>query len=583
MSEVKGHAAFHKHKDAPRYTGTKAGTRPERRALLKESMRNLDPREGARQARMNSNIVPADAHLNTAYVNDGNGGFTVATDIKQVLDYGDAREKKTRYLRAGMRTVDLFAIFLPKTMCIEIKDYYPRHNPDGSERLDPETGEPMSRSRWVARDHDEAMRYFVSVVAFLGLKVSPGGMDSIHGWATNFDESTPHIQVMADPFAPDPKAPGMLRPEASRAYSSHRDVVCPEGTISIHRDKDTRTYRRLGDPMGFAFTPDERVQLEQLTGKPYDQIDLADMKGLDGKKLGGGIVRYAEGKPAWGEYKMQAAQGALRERMVAEGYPVEYEPGENHGRELPKEVYEEVQDEKAEAAALRDAGHEAMVGAAETATVAEAEYRADAARAHEDLDSEEAAMRSEVARERRQLKTQLAAAREEITTGRAEVKAERADLPRMRQVAKDEGYADGLKDAQADVPMVLADARAEADAIRLDGQIAARRLREDAEREAADIKAGARPAAIAEARAEIVPERDAALELARRVHADNEAILGAVEIFVPKEGQKRDYFNDLVERNKRNKIAARNSQADLAKHSASTQRQTPAQKYGLGD
>lgn len=355
MSEVKGHAAFHKHKKGPRHPGTKTGTRAERRALLKESMRHLDPQEVVRQAKKNSNIVTSDTHLNVAYVNDGNGGFEVATGIDQVLDYGDAREEKTRYLREGSRTVDLFVVHLPKTMCIEIKDFYPRYNTDGSERLDPETGEPMSRSRWVARDPDEAMRYYRDAVDFLGEKVIPGGMDAIHGWVTNDDESTPHIQIMGDPFAPDPKAPGMLRSEASRAYSSHRDVVCPEGTISIHRNKTTRFYRRLGDPMGFAFTPEERAQLEQLTGKPYDQLDLADLKALEGQKLSGGIVRYAEGKPAWGEYKMQAAQGAMRERMIAKGYPVEYEPGEHHGRELPKEVYEEVQDEKAEAASLREA------------------------------------------------------------------------------------------------------------------------------------------------------------------------------------------------------------------------------------
>lgn len=355
MSEVKGHAAFHKHKAGPRHPGTTTGTRAERRALLKESMRHLDQNEVMRQAKKNSNIVTADTHLNVAYVNDGDGGFEVATGIDQVLDYGDAREEKTRYLREGSRTVDLFVVHLPKTMCVEIKDFYPRHNPDGSERLDPETGEPRSRSRWVARDPDEAMRYYRDAVDFLGEKVIPGGMDAIHGWVTNDDESTPHIQIMGDPFAPDPKAPGMLRSEASRAYSSHRDVVCPEGTISIHRNKTTRFYRRLGDPMGFAFTPEERAQLEQLTGKPYDQLDLADLKALEGQKLSGGIVRYAEGKPAWGEYKMQAAQGAMRERMIAKGYPVEYEPGEHHGRELSKEVYEEVQDEKAEAASLREA------------------------------------------------------------------------------------------------------------------------------------------------------------------------------------------------------------------------------------
>ncbi len=377
MSEVKGHAAFHKHKAGPRHPGTKAGTRAERRALLKESMRHLDPQEVVLQAKKNSNIVTADTHLNVAYVSDGDGGVEVATDIERVLKYGDAREEKTRYLREGSRTVDLFVVHLPKTMCVEIKDFYPRYNPDGSERLDPETGEPMSRSRWVARDPDEAMRYYRDAVDFLGEEVIPGGMDAIHGWVTNDDESTPHIQIMGDPFAPDPKAPGMLRSEASRAYSSHRDVVCPEGTISIHRNKDTRFYRRLGDPMGFAFTPEERTQLEQLTGKPSDQIDLADLKALDGQKLSGGIVRYAEGKPAWGEYKMQSAQGAMRERMIAKGYPVEYEPGEHHGRELPKEVFEEVQDEKAEAASLRAAGHEAIVDAAEAAAAAETDAQLD--------------------------------------------------------------------------------------------------------------------------------------------------------------------------------------------------------------
>ena len=448
MSEVKGHAAFHKHKDGPRHPGGVKSTRSERRDLLKESMRNLDPKETARQARKNSNIVAADTHLNTAYVNDGNGGFEVATDIKQVLDYGDAREKRARHLKPGARTVDLFAVFLPKTMCIEIEDYYPRYNPDGSERLDPETGEPMSRSRWVPRDYDEAMRYFVSVVAFLGMKVSPGGMDSIHGWATNFDESTPHIQVMADPFVPDPDVPGALRSAASKAYSSHRDVVCPEGTISIHRNKTTRTYRRLGDPMGFAFTPEEQTQLEQLTGKPYDQIDLDDLKALDGKKLGGGIVRYAEGKPAWGEYKMQAAQGALRERMIAEGYPVEYEPGENHGRELLKEVYEEVQDEKAEAASLRDA--------------AERMHRVNE-RDRRDLDRDGA---------------RLASIRDEVTVQRDEVtddmelvaRAKAKNAADAAQIAADRA---GLAEAMTDAAEALSWHRSDADADILAAHVAA--------------------------------------------------------------------------------------------------------------
>lgn len=204
MAEVTGHAAFHLKHVAH---GT-AGNRADRRGLLHESMRHLSPKDVARHAGRNASIVPADTHLNTAFVNDGAGGFRTAGTVKEVLDYGDARRKRVRRkITEKQVTTNLFVVHLPKTMCVEVPDYYPRRNADGSERLDPVTGEPMSRSRWVARDHDEALRYFRDAVDHLGEHVIPGGQEAIHGWATNFDESTPHIQIMADPFAQDPKAP----------------------------------------------------------------------------------------------------------------------------------------------------------------------------------------------------------------------------------------------------------------------------------------------------------------------------------------------------------------------------------------
>jgi hypothetical protein len=94
--------------------------------------------------------VPTDAHLNTAFVNNGAGGFRTANKIKEVLDYGEARQKRVRRKVNEKQVVtNLFVVHLPKTMCIEVPNYYPRLNEDGSERLDPVTGEPMSRSRWV--------------------------------------------------------------------------------------------------------------------------------------------------------------------------------------------------------------------------------------------------------------------------------------------------------------------------------------------------------------------------------------------------------------------------------------------------
>lgn len=286
VSEQTGHAAFHLRHVAH---GT-SGNRADRRAILHESMRHLNAKDVARHAARNLSIVPAEAHSNAAFVNDGAGGFCSAKTVKEVLDYGDARQKRVRRkINEKQVTTNLFVVHLPKTMCVEIPNYYPRLNADGSERLDPATGEPMSRSRWVARDQDEAMRYFRDAIDRLGSHIVPGGQEAIHGWATNFDESTPHIQIMADPFAPDPRAPedqpDALRTEHNQAYGSHREVT------------------------------DER-----------------------GRQISG---------PA----KMRDHQAGFRAHLVALGWPVEQEVSARHGKELSKPEFEAAMDAAAEARA----------------------------------------------------------------------------------------------------------------------------------------------------------------------------------------------------------------------------------------
>lgn len=305
VSAPTGHAAFHLFRDSPKHTGTKAGTKSQRRALLKESMRHLDPQDVARHAKKNASIVASDAHLNSAFVNDGSGGFRTTQSVTDVLAYGDAREARVRRkIAEGQTTVNLFVVHLPKTLCVEIEDFYPRVNPDGTQRLDPITGEPMSRSRWVARDHGEAMRYFADAVAFLGERVIPGGQEAIHGWATNFDETTPHIQLMADPFAPDSKAlpskPDALRTEQNQAYGSHREI----------RDDH-------------------------------------------GNQIGGKV-------------KLRGYQAAMRTHMIARGWPVEAAPGPRRTGQ-PKSEYQATQDERADAVALLGAAThaEARAGAAQ--------------------------------------------------------------------------------------------------------------------------------------------------------------------------------------------------------------------------
>ena len=103
-----------------------------------------------------------------------------------------------------------------------MEDFYPVFDDDGND-----TG--RKRSRLVARDREEALRYFKDVLNYLAEEVIPGGQEAILGADIQFSESRPHIQILADTFAPDPKHPGQLRSEFSRAYGEHRDVRDEKG------------------------------------------------------------------------------------------------------------------------------------------------------------------------------------------------------------------------------------------------------------------------------------------------------------------------------------------------------------------
>lgn len=337
MSDAAGHAAFHKHKNVTRHDGTKKGTRANRRLLLQESARHLNEKWVAKQAGLNASIVRDDTHLNQLFVN-GRDGLREASSIRQVLDYGDAREKRvTRKIRPGSRTVDLFVVHLPKTLCKPVFDFYERYDKKGNLRLDGD-GKPLTRVRWVARDIDEAKQYFEDAVAFIGEHVSPGGPESIHGYATNFDESTPHIQIMADPYASyDPENPRALRMEASRAYGSHRDV------------KNDR-----------------------------------------GQTMSGGA-------------KVRGYQAAMRQHMIDLGWPVEQEVSERAGEELPLKIFKELEDRKAEV---------------------------DARARSADLALDRVHREAAALEERRKV-----------------VEDAEAELPRLRQKAREDGKRDGEADA----------------------------------------------------------------------------------------------------------------------------------------
>ena len=232
MDNVVGRTGFHvKH--------TKAVS--ERGAILDEMMRELKDESVERWAQRNPSIVVEDEDSNIALVNDGEGGFDPCSDPKQVLAYGNARLAKlsspirdpkldpaTGKLKGGTTTTSMFVMHLPKSLCKEVPDFYPVYD----------HGEEVGRrSRWVARDREEAKRYFDDIVEYLATHVIPGGADAVLGVDIQFSESTPHIHVLADTFAPDPKHPGQLRSEFSRAYGDHRDVRDDKGRQMGHKAK----------------------------------------------------------------------------------------------------------------------------------------------------------------------------------------------------------------------------------------------------------------------------------------------------------------------------------------------------------
>lgn len=244
MDNVVGRTGFH-------VTHTKAVS--ERGAILDEMMRELKDESVERWAQRNPSIVVEDEHLNVALVNDGEGGFDPCSDPKQVIAYGNDRIGKlsspirdpkpdpvTGKPKGGTTTTSMFVLHLPKNLCEEVPDFYPVYD---------HGKEVGRRSRWVARDRDEAMRYFSDAVEYLAAHVIPGGIDAVLGVDIQFSESTPHIQVLADTFAPDPKHPGQLRSEFSRAYGAHRDVRDDKGRQMSGQAKFRRYHAGLKEWM----------------------------------------------------------------------------------------------------------------------------------------------------------------------------------------------------------------------------------------------------------------------------------------------------------------------------------------------
>lgn len=265
MSEVVGRAGFH---------ATHAKDAGDRLPALDEMMRSLDPERSAYWAQRNPNIVLADEHLNVELVNDGQGNIVPCTDRQQVINYGQSRlDRLARKITpdhldkhgkkvGGTVTTSMLVAHLPKSMCVEIPNFYPRVHTKGKKAGQPmlgPDGEQLYRSRWVARDRDEARQYFADVREYLCEHVVPGGKGALLGQSDQFSESTPHGQFLFDTFADHPDKPGQLRVETSRAWFSHRDVLNEEGKQESGRSKLRRYHAGLKEFLiqrGYDISPD---------------------------------------------------------------------------------------------------------------------------------------------------------------------------------------------------------------------------------------------------------------------------------------------------------------------------------------
>ena len=346
MSDTTGRTGF-------RVTHTKAVG--ERRAIVHEMMRELDPKAVEYWARENTNIVVEDEVFDRGFVNDGTGRFVRATSMQEVIDYGQSRgdrlssplredkpDKKGK-MRGGTVTTSMFVAHLPKSLCKEVPDFYGK-----------------GRSRWIARDRDEAMRYFTDVLRFLGKKVIPGGFEAILGFDIQHSETTPHVQVLADTFADDPKHEGQLRPEWSRAYAAHRDVKREDGKMLTGREKleryqdDLKAYMvARGWPVEREVDPlrHDKTETKAIYGALRDERRQLDEQRDQLKADREDLIRDGEDLERE-EYQVRLARKEVeteRETAREEGRREGYEQGLAEGRAQAEAIREQARQQLDEA------------------------------------------------------------------------------------------------------------------------------------------------------------------------------------------------------------------------------------------
>ncbi|MDR7328742.1 hypothetical protein [Corynebacterium guangdongense] len=483
----KGRAAFnarHLRHGTGHAKGT-SGTTGDRQRLLEEMMRELEEKWAKHHATKNPNIVLDETHLNESFMFDPDtGGWRTPESVDEVVAYGDDRAAQVgRKIGATSFETTTLVVHLPRTLCTEVPGYYPVHDEDGQIKLDKD-GNELRRSRWVARDRAEATRYLIAATEWLADNVLPGGREAVHGFNVQHDESTPHVQIMADTFAEHPEKPGVLRVEASQAWGSHRDVRYPED------------HPQAGQQMG-------------------------------------------------GPQKMRMYQQGLREYMRSLGYEVELEVSERAHESLDKDRY--AAEDNARRALEADqqalaADREKYTADATVLGMAQRNFDSDVALFKADIEKLRVAREEvdvdmtnvlafsdkldEVKEELDDRQNAVTAREETVETRERAVEAKEASLPELKRKAREEGHAagksEGLQAAQEAVQEAAAKIKAQAatDAQRVAQQAAeaAQRVRHDAEAAAAEKRAQA-DQAVADAAAYRARAQDALAEAEQKLTA----------------------------------------------------------------
>ncbi|WP_270772056.1 hypothetical protein [Pauljensenia sp. OF14-1SRA] len=349
----------------------------------------------------------------------------------------------------------LFVVYLPKSMCKEIPDYY-------TSEVD---GREVKRPRYVARDYEEAKKYPEESMRWLAENFIPGGIDAVAGGNMNFDESTPHIQFQADTFSPKPEDPDKLRCRPGIAYNTDTSVRYTSGPkkgkqISgnqkfIDAQRGLREHMHsLGYPVELEVSErhDESLNLDRYTEQQDRERDLANRENeveLKHRSVQRDMDATERDREQAAEELEQAQEANEKAQSVLQ-----------HAEEQARAVAERV---------LRESREKAEQDAEQTMGLAEAQ-------ADELLERAEETARAKAG-------DITAAARSEAETitrktDEARKQAER-DAETIRSKARDE--ATSIRDeATRDAAVTRKDARDEADQIR-------RNAHTDAEDEAAII------------------------------------------------------------------------------------------------